>query len=189
MVAGGAFAAAPAAADQSACNSDPSNIQVEFLGLGASNAVLVLGGDGYYTGNIMVHVYCGIDNSPVTGAAVSMWTSLPGSAIYDPSNGGWDDATVSSNPAIVNVPTGDQQITLRTSQPNLSGWNARVGSDTIAVTEAYGQSVPANDGDPSVHNGIWAQTPELDSLSLFGAGTAGLIGYALLRRRARGGTR
>ena len=32
---------------------------------------------------------------------------------------------------------------------------------------------------------IYAQTPELDSLILFGSGAAGLAGYALIRRRAR----
>jgi hypothetical protein len=32
---------------------------------------------------------------------------------------------------------------------------------------------------------IFAQTPELDSLVLFGSGAAGLAGYGLMRIRAR----
>lgn len=182
------LASTPVAA-ASACDADPANIEVEFLGVGASNTVLILGGDGYYQGNVLVHVYCGLDNSLVTNAVVGMYTNLPGSAVFNPVTNGWDDATNSSSPVSINVPTGDQEITLRTSSPDLSGWRARVGSDVVTVTQAYGQAVNGTDGYPVANAGIWAQTPELDSISLFGSGAAGLVGYLLLRRRASRGSR
>src|ERR1051325_9031074 len=138
VVAGAALgvAAAPASA-ASACDVDPTNVLVEFLGVGTSNTILVLGGDGYYTGNVLVHVYCGLDGSPVTNAVINMWTTVPGSAVYDPNAATWQDATNSTSPVSISVPTGDQQITLRTSSPDLSGWRARVGSDTVTVTQAF----------------------------------------------------
>ena len=178
------MASAPVAA-ANACDTDPTNVLVEFLGVGASNTILVLGGDGYYTGNVLVHVYCGLDGSPVTNAIVGMWTTVPGSAIYDPNTATWADATNSANPVSISVPTGDQQLTLRTSTPDLSGWRARVGADTVTVTQAFGQTVTGTGGYPTASAAIFAQTPELDSLSLFGVGAAGLVGYSLMRRRAR----
>jgi hypothetical protein len=183
-LAAASFAAAPfPVAAASAC--DTSQIQVEFLGVGASNTILTLGGDGYYTGNVMVRVFCGLDNSAVTGAVINMWTTVNGSAILEASSNTWKNATDSAHPVAINVPTGDQQITIRALDPGLAGWRARVGSDTVTVTQAFGQAVTGNDGFPNVNAGIWAQTPELDSLSLFGTGALGLVGYALLRRRAR----
>jgi hypothetical protein len=32
---------------------------------------------------------------------------------------------------------------------------------------------------------VFAQTPELDSIALFGSGALSMVGYALLRARAR----
>jgi hypothetical protein len=184
-LAAASFAAAPMpVAAASACNS--SQIQVEFLGVGASNTVLVLGGDNYYTGNVLVHVYCGLDGTPITDSIISMWTTLAGTGVLDATSNSWLDATSSAHPVAISVPTGDQQITIRALDPGLSGWRARVGSDTVSVTQAFGQVVTGADGFPNANAGIWAQTPELDSLSLFGSGAMGLIGYALLRRRARG---
>ena len=186
LVAGGALGAGtmPVAA-ASACDATPGNIQVEFLGVGTSNTILAQGGDGYYQGNVLIHVYCGIDGSPVTDAVVSIYTNVAGSAVYDPSSSTWDDATDPNNPVSVNVPTGDQQVAVRTLDPNLSGWKARVGADTVNVLQAYGQTITGTDGYPTASGGLWAQTPELDSLSLFGSGAAGIVGYLLMRRRAR----
>jgi hypothetical protein len=190
LLAGGAFGAtAMPAAAQSACDASPGNILVEFLGVGTSNTILAQGADGSYQGNVLVHVYCGLDGSPVTNAVVSIYSNVPGSAVYDPSTGTWNDATNPSSPVSINVPTGDQQIALRTDDPNLTGWKARVGADTVNVVQAFGQTVSGTDGYPVAQGGIWAQTPELDSLSLFGSGAAGLVGYLLLRRRARGGSK
>jgi hypothetical protein len=184
-LAAASFAAVPLpVAAASAC--DAAQIQVEFLGVGASNTVLVLGGDGYYKGDVLVHVYCGIDNSDVTNAIVTMWTTVNGSAVFDSGSSSWNSATDKNNPVSISVPTGSQKITIRALDPGLTGWKASVGSDTVTVTQAFGQSVTGTGGFPNANAGIWAQTPELDSLSLFGAGTVGLIGYALLRRRARG---
>jgi hypothetical protein len=186
LVAGGMLGVGsmPVAA-ASACDATPGNIQVEFLGVGASNTILAQGGDGYYQGNVLIHVYCGIDGSPVTDAVVSIYTNLAGSAVYDPGTGVWNDATNPASPVAVNVPSGDQQVALRTLEPDLSGWKARVGADTVNVLQAYGQAVTGTDGYPNANAGIWAQTPELDSLSLFGSGAAGIVGYLMMRRRAR----
>jgi hypothetical protein len=173
----------PAAA-ASACDTSPAQIQVEFLGVGASNTSLVLGSDGYYTGNVLVHVYCGLDNSLITGAVVRMWTNVAGSAILDPSTNSWVDATNQASPVTINDPNGDVQVTVRTPSPGLTGWKARIGADNVSVTQAFGQPVTGTDGYPTAQGGIWAQTPELDSLALFGSGALGLIGYALARRRA-----
>ena len=37
---------------------------------------------------------------------------------------------------------------------------------------------------PGLLGDIYAETPELGSIALFGSGAMGAIGYALLRRRA-----
>jgi hypothetical protein len=164
----------PAAA-QSACFD--GSVKVEFLGVGTSNTIIMEQIDGNYEGQVRVRVYCGADGQLIPNATVDMSTDVPNSTV----NGlpATDPAAVS-----LSIPSGEQLVTLRSTDPDLSGWKAKVGTNTVTVTGAYGQSLNPSDY-PTASGAIWAQTPELGSLALFGSGAAGMAGYVLTRLRAR----
>ena len=73
-------------------------------------------------------------------------------------------------------------MTITSSNPDLSSWYAKVGYDLITVVQAFNTSIG---GGNSAQGNIFAATPELDSVILFGTGIAGLAGFALTRARAR----
>jgi hypothetical protein len=68
--------------------------------------------------------------------------------------------------------------------------SAKVGVNIEVVSAAWGGALTdpttGTTLKPGTFGDVLAQTPELDSLVLFASGAAGLIGYATLRRRARG---
>jgi hypothetical protein len=164
---------------QSACQ-DGSNVLVEFLGAGTSNTIMFEQTDGFQ-GDVRVKVYCGADNTPVPNATVTLSTTVPNSFVIVP--GGAPQPATSPATAIVSVPTGDTLVTLKSSDPDLTGWKAKVGTNTIVVTGAYGTSLAENDY-PTATGQLYAQTPELSSLALFGSGALGMAGYGLTRLRA-----
>jgi hypothetical protein len=164
----------PAAA-QSACQ-DGGNVLVEFLGVGTSNTVLMAQVAGGYEGQVRVRVYCGADGTLVPNSAVEMWTNVPNSSI----NG---TPATESDPVTVRLPSGEDLVWIRSDNPDLSGWKARVGTNTVTVIGAYGSTIDPKDY-PTASGAIWAQTPELGSLALFGSGAAGMAGYGFMRLRA-----
>jgi hypothetical protein len=163
---------------QSACGG-PGNVAVEFLGVGTSNTILMEQAGGFQ-GDVRVRVYCGTDGSLVPNSTVALSTSVPNSSVILPS--GTHDAT---EPAVATVPlpTGEALISIRSSDPNLNGWKAKVGTNTVTVTGAYGTNLNPSDY-PTASGALWAQTPELSSLALFGSGALGMAGYGLARLRA-----
>jgi len=180
--------AAPAAA-QGACQ-DGSNVMVEFLGVGTSSTILMAQTDGtHFQGDIRVRVYCGLDGSLIPNSTIQLSTNTtaPGDAVFNPLTGQWQSL---SSPVQISLSTGELVISLRTEDPNFAAgqFRAAIGTNTVTVTGAYGVTLPGN-GLPMATGGLWAQTPELSSLALFGTGVAGMAGYALTRLRASKGQR
>jgi hypothetical protein len=180
--------ASPAAA-QAACQ-DGSNVRVEFLGVGTSSSILMAQTDGtHYQGNVRVRVYCEGDGALIPNSTIQLTTNTtaPGDAVFNPLTGQWESL---ANPVQVFLPTGELVVSLRTDDPNFAPgqWKAFIGSNTVTVTGAFGVPV-ATGGYPIATGGLWAQTPELSSLALFGTGAVGMAGYALTRLRARSGRR
>jgi hypothetical protein len=169
-------------AAQSACQGSGGEVLVEFLGAGTSNTVLMQQQSGAYEGEVRVRVYCGLTGEVIPNAQVEIESTLPGDAVLDPTTGNW---VPMSSPVAISVPAGERLITIRSSDPLLSAPNyrARVGTSTVTVVGAFGQALPGNEF-PTATGMIWAQTPELGSLALFGAGAASLVGYGLTRMRA-----
>jgi hypothetical protein len=180
------FSAASPAAAQNACQNSSGQPMVRLLGTGTSNSIMMAQTDGeYFEGDILVRVYCGVGGALIPNATVTFSTTVPGDMIF--LNGVW---TPLNGPVSVSIPSGEQTIKIKTKDPNLLGsnWEAFVGTNTVTVTGAFGQTLPANQY-PTATGMIWAQTPELGSLALFGAGAAGMAGYALTRVRAGFGRR
>jgi hypothetical protein len=155
---------------------------VQFLTLQpAQNLTLFQQSDGSFTTDVRVRVFCmkaGVDLGEVTGSQIRISTTVPNTTV----NG--IDATGIG--ATINIPSGIASLQLRSTNPGLSSsqWWARVGSDTMSVSLAFDQAVSADDSPVQIGR-VFAQTPELGSLLLFGSGAAGFAGYAITRRRAR----
>jgi hypothetical protein len=181
-LAGVALLSATPAAAQGSCMSGGA-IQVEFLGVGTSNTIIMEQIDGAFQGDVLVKVYCSLDGSPIPNAQISMETTVPNSFVSYPSGSPWQPATDPSAATMVLL-SGQGQVTIRSNDPGLNGWKAVVGATTVTVTGVGGQVFAASDY-PSAGGKIWAQTPELGSIALFGAGAAGMAGYALARLRQR----
>lgn len=179
-----AVAASPAAAQSSACLNG-SNVIVQFLGTGTGNTIIFEQLNGEFQGQVRVFVFCNADFQLVPNSMVTLTSTIPNSFVLaDPANNTWVPA---STGAQVSLPSGTGLITIKSANPNLTGWQAQVGSTTVTVTQAFGQ--PLSTILPTAQGGVWAQTPELGSLALFGAGAAGMAGYALTRLRAGIGRR
>lgn len=178
LLALGVLTAMPASA-QAACQNS-TGVLVEFLGVGTSNTIIMEQVGGSFQGDVRVRVYCGLDGALIPNATVSLTTTVPNSQVLQGST--WQAAT-SPSAVVISLPTGESTITLRSSDPNLTGWKARVGTNTVTVTGAYGMVISPTDY-PTATGAIWAQTPELSSVALFGSGALGMAGYALTRMRA-----
>ncbi len=174
------FSGASPAAAQGTC-LDGSTPLVEFLGVGTSNSVMFAQVSGGYEGQVRVRVYCGANGSLVPNATVTFSTTVPGTTV----NG--EDAT-DLDGVEIQLPIGELLVTVFSLDPSLTGWKAKVGTNTVTVTGAYGQGILPSEY-PTATGQIWAQTPELGSLALFGAGAAGMAGYAMTRMRAGFGRR
>ncbi len=174
------WAASPAAAQSSACLNG-TGVLVEFLGVGTSNTIIMEQIDGAYQGDVRVHAYCGLDGQNVPNTSVTISTTVANSSVLVGNT--WQPVTAPASVAI-SLPTGEAVITIRSTNPNLSGWKAMVGTNTVTVTGAYGHPLPDN-AYPTASGAIWAQTPELASIALYGSGALGLAGVVLARWRMR----
>ncbi|MBV9893817.1 MAG: hypothetical protein JO020_06595 [Chloroflexi bacterium] len=151
---------------------------------------------------------CAVLANPVTNATlrvsgVGFDPSGAQSSVNSPSqvaNCSIDTATgtVSGQAAAISVPYGYANVTIDTAYPlDPNSTFAFIGRQAVILTSAYGGSLltgtgtgtggqPTNTyaGSPAFSPGVWAQTPELDSIALFGSGALGLVGYGLMRLRA-----
>jgi hypothetical protein len=161
--------------------------------------------DGTYQGQGTVEVYCRaanysslgeIPNAKVKisidpqapGVTASMFnvTALNGVAVADATS-------AHGNPVIIGPFTGSATFVISSPDNLLAPGISEnfVGVDVQVVSEAWGGSMQ----DPTTgrivtvgtFGDVFAQTPELDSLALFGSGAVGMLGYGLTRLRARRG--
>jgi hypothetical protein len=163
------------------------NCKVDVLGVGTQNTTLMAETDGvHYQGDVLVRVTC--SGVLVPGATVELKSDItaPDDEIYIPGTG-WVSL---AQPQQITLPTGELLVSLRTKTPNFKPgeWKVKIGSQTATVIGAPGLVVPYG-GGPEATGKLWAQTPELSSLALFGTGAAGMAGYALTRLRAFRGRR
>jgi hypothetical protein len=177
--------AMPAAASLAPVNCAAPNYQigVAFMGMSAAqNIVLQQRPDLRYEGQVTVRVFCmqgTTDLGEVANAQVAITTSVP-----DITFDGY--VATPTTPVNISLPIGIKVVDIVADQNTLAAdqFFARVGGDSITAVKAYGSSIPDGYGLTMTGN-LFAATPELDSLMLFGTGGLGLAGYALMRRRAR----
>jgi hypothetical protein len=94
------------------------------------------------------------------------------------------DIATAGNPVITNVLTsGTTTIHVESDTPDLNLIVQTPDSGVGLLSQVVTGSAR------SVTNLIFAQTPELDSIALFGTGAVGMIGYAMMRMRAARGRR
>jgi hypothetical protein len=196
-------AVSPAMAAPAPNNCDGTGtIAVQLLALqSAQNATMMAQTDGSYTRTIRVRVFCNGDQDPpndigeVINAQIAFWIDLTGKDV-DPNLEiyvGEKSATNAGEPVLVDAPDGFADVKLRSSDPDIldlanGQWRAKLGTSNTIVTRAFGADISSDDS-PGLSGNLWAQTPELGSLALFGAGAAGMAGYALTRLRSGFGRR
>jgi hypothetical protein len=159
----------------------------------AGDIVMTLQPDGSFQGTGLIEVFCkgptGADLGGIQGAKVQI-AATP-------------DAGVVTTFLINNVPgpvvigpfDSSASFTLTSHTPNLNlqvsadpNADGAIGSHTETVIAAFGQTL-TGDHPISQEGGIFAATPELDSIALFGTGATGMAGYVLMRMRAARGRR
>jgi hypothetical protein len=185
----------PAAASPAPNNCDGTRtVAVDFLALSpAQNSTMMAQTDGSYARTLRARAYCqegANDLGEVTDAKIAVWIAAkPGIDVLV--NG--ELATDAANPVVLFAANGFVDITISSTDPDILNiangqWKATVGRHHFTVVEAFGSSIPTF-AQPHTDAALWAQTPELGSLALFGAGAAGMAGYALTRLRAGFGRR
>lgn len=168
------------------CGESDMSIGVQFLGLqSVQNLTLTAQPDGTFATDVKVRAFCVRDNvdiGNVANAEVRVWTSVTNTT----ANG---QNAVFPHGAVISMPDGTAVVRLVSTDPGLADgqWFARVGSQFMIVTTAFGSGVERY-GSPFQGGSVFARTPELSSLALFGVGGFGAAGYALTRLRARRGS-
>jgi hypothetical protein len=165
------------------CAQPTYQMGVAFMGLSAAqNLVLQQQPDLTYQGQVTIRVFCslnGQDLGEVTNAEVAITSTVP-NVTFD------GKPATTSNPAHIDLPLGMETVTIAAPQSTLAvnQFFARIGENNVVTVEAYNQEVPTGYG-LNMNGNVFAATPELDSLALFGSGAVGLAGYVVMRRRAR----
>ena len=203
LVSATAASAAPVSATDCAAQSGTVSVRAVAIAPGET-ITLFQTLDGTFQGQGNLEVYCrarnGTNLGDVTDAQVKI-TINPTQAGLTPSmfqitalNGvGVSNVNTSSpgNPVFIGPFTGTAAFLITSPSSLLApGISAEdVAVDFQVVSQAWGSSLldPATGKtlQPGTFGDILAQTPELDSLALFGSGAAGLIGYGLTRVRAQ----
>ncbi len=197
LTAGPASAATISAAD---CASAAGEVSVEAVAISAGRTIVLQATppDGTYQGISAVHVFC---QDPNTLLSLGDISQAEVKITINPTDPGLtqsmftiDGAGVATpgNPVVIGPFDGTSQFTV-TGASNLLAPGvtaAKVGLDIEVVTQAWNKSLfDVTIGtvlNPNAGGDVLARTPELDSLVLLGSGAMGLLGYASLRRRARG---
>lgn len=158
-------------------------VQMDLALQSAQNITMSQGNGGLFYRDITARVMCLDSNQgdlgEIPNSVVSIWTNVPSTTV----NG--QPANDPNHPVQVNAPDGFAHMQIISSAPDLTGgaFTAKVGQDTMWVYQAFNQLVPSGWSPIQIGN-VWASTPEMDSVLLFGSGAAGMVSYALLRRRA-----
>lgn len=134
---------------------------------GSGDVTLIAQGPAFIA-RVEVRVECKVAGDVlglVTDAAVVFSTTVP-------------NATFDGLPSGVSilVPGGTSTVTMSSTDPGLAAGqvSAQVGTETVTL-------VGSTNFD---RENVYARTPELGSLALFGAGAAGMASYGLTRLRA-----
>jgi hypothetical protein len=164
-----------------------------------------------WSGDVNLHAACGTDplsgvavtgiyatsNGKIPGLMASADGSLPTTLLNVFTGKGYPtDKTFLAAPAsLATDANGDAHFLLRltSTDPDFGVLTAPDGGTQIIgaeIQEATGTGIDPSTGglydiDWSVKGSIFAATPELDSLALFGSGALGLVGYGMMRIRAR----
>jgi hypothetical protein len=201
MLSASTASAAPITAEQ--CASQSAKVSVRAVAIAPGETITLFQTmDGTYQGQGIIEVYCRATNGASLGeipdakVKISIDPKLAGVTpdMFDISgvNGVpvTDAGSTSGNPVVLGPFTG-QATFLITSPSNMLApgiVSERVGVDFQIVTAAWDAPLkdPASGRilEPGTFGDIMAQTPELDSLALFGTGAVGMLGYGLTRLRA-----
>jgi hypothetical protein len=191
-----AIGSSPVAAAVQTCN-DVAYFTASVVYLGVEH------GTDIWSTPVIMHAYCGgvgpefaLADVRVTNIRVASNGTIPGlMASVD----GSAPATLLTKtgvdlnmpPNVVTDSTGAVQFMLRamsTEHPFL----AKADASPQLIGMHFESAVGNGGADPATYElpfevggGVFAATPELDSLVLFGSGAAGLAGYALMRFRGR----
>lgn len=136
-----------------------------------------------WTGSQQYLLYCNDTSHPLVGQAVTLSASsatLPASDFTFENETGYTDLSGTGNPVTATTDSsGHMHFTINSNVSNLN---------VDVAVQQYGEvgvGVAVSTGGGTIGGGtILAQTPELDSIALFGTGAMGMAGYAIMRLRA-----
>jgi hypothetical protein len=185
------------------CASQAANISVRAVAISQGDTITLYEVYGGFKGQSSIEVFCrrqsdganlgGIQNAKVqisinpTAAGVTA-SQFQISAVNGVAT--TDVGSTHGNPVVVGPFDGNAAIEIAMPAGILpAGVVAQdVGMHFQVVTEGFGSTLTDPLTGSTLHPGtmgdILAQTPELDSLALFGTGVLGMFGYGLTRLRA-----
>jgi hypothetical protein len=200
-----AVATAPASAatiSSADCAAAAGTITVRAIAIQQGETIILLQQpDLSFKGQGQAEVYCksanGTNLGDVTDAQIkiSVMPTEPGltTSMFTISGDGVPTTDVSAaspgNPVYIGPMSGPVTYTVVAPSTLLGPGvvSLDVGMNFEVVTQAYGSALTDPSGatlKPGTFGDVVAQTPELDSIALFGTGLASVAGYVLLRRRA-----
>lgn len=201
---GAAATAQPQLISASDCASQSGQTAVQSVAISpGGTTVLHQELDGYFRAYGTISVFClapngtnlgGIPDAQVKIAVNPSGPGISASMVSVAAQGGVAttslDPSTPGNPVLVGPFSGTVSVVLSAPSNILPPGIAlgAIGFKVQIVEAAWGGPLEGPGGfglGPGSFGNVLAQTPELGSLALFGAGAAGMAGYALTRLRSR----
>ncbi len=188
-----ASAAGLTQADCAAARGTPAvSVRNQIALQSAGDITMVEQPDGSFQGTGLVEVFC--QSATHTNLGGIQGAKVQISATPEPGIATTFLINNVPGPVVIGPFDGSATFTLTSHTPNLNlqvstdpTADGAIGSHTETVIAAFGQNIS---GPPiAQEGGIFAATPELDSIALFGTGAMGMAGYAIMRMRAARGRR
>jgi hypothetical protein len=202
LVGGALFGSLPAAAatiSAADCQTQSGTISVRAVAISQGDTITLSqsGSDGHFEGQGTAEVFCrdrssgaNLGDIPDAQVSIRITPNDPSIAASTFTISGLNGVPVSSgNPATLGPFSGTAGFVISAPATLLPQGTvaADVAVDVEVVTQAWGGTLTDPGTGATLHPGtfgdILAQTPELDSLALFGSGAVGIIGYSLTRLR------
>jgi len=201
------LAATPALAaptlSASECASQSGNVSVRAVAISQGETITLYEFNGGFKGQSTLEVFCrrqsdGANLGGIQGAKVQITINPTGAGLTasqfqisgENGVGTTDVGSNHGNPVIVGPFDGNATIQIFAPAGILpAGISAQdVGMHFQVVSQAFGAPLTDPATGATLHPGtmgdVLAQTPELDSLALFGTGALGMLGYGVTRLRA-----
>lgn len=171
-------ASAAPARDNCTRAGDQMDVWFQTVSVGRSGSSYVL----QLTARVLCKDASGADVGEVLDSGFQFWTTLDRTFV----NG--QPVAGEANAATISTPDGFASFSVMSPDPTVSATVRLLGTLPAGMVATFNTWVDSGNSPLQV-GAIFVRTPELSSLALFGAGAAGLAGYAVTRARSLRGRR